>query len=99
MAELLEEADTGRRDALGNRVRERAPLGRVRVRVAPSNLLLVTEEGNAHTQADLTLVTTAPMDTVSRATLLVIAGGTYEVTQRTDLGRRRALSCSRRKGA
>ena len=102
-AELYELADTGTRDAMGNRVRESRSLGRVRVRTAPWNEVATDNEGNGYDACDLTLVTTAPASTVRRADTLrfpVGAGGdTYEVSQITDLGRRRAISCARQKGA
>lgn len=103
MAELFELADTGRRDRLGNRVTERRSLGRVRVRTAPWGAVATESEGNGYTSCDLTLVTTAPLATVRRAALVRLpvgeGGEAYEVVQATDLGRRRAISCVRRKGA
>ncbi len=103
MAELFELADTGQRDRLGNRVTERRSLGRVRVRVAPWGLTATDNEGNGYKACDLTLVTTAPISTVRRAALARLpvgeGGETFEVSQVSDLGRRRALSCARQKGA
>lgn len=103
MAELYELSDTGRRDRLGNRVRESRSLGRVRVRAAPWGLTATENEGNGYDACDLTLVTTAPVSTVRRADTLRFPvgkdGETYEVTQVSDLGRRRVLSCTRQKGA
>lgn len=103
MAELYELSDTGRRDRLGNRIRESRSLGRVRVRTTPWGLTATENEGNGYDACDLTLVTTASVSTVRRADTLRFPvgkdGETYEVTQVSDLGRRRVLSCARQKGA
>lgn len=102
MAELYELSDTGRRDRLGNRVRESRSLGRVRVRTTPWGLTATENEGNGYRACDLALVTTAPVATVRRADTIRFPvgqdGETYEVSQVSDLGRRRSLYCTRQKG-
>lgn len=97
-AELLALADTGERDRLGNRVTKPTSLGTVRVRAAPWGVAATDNEGNGYGACDLTLVTTAPTAVVRRAVALRLGGEDYEVTRVSDLGRRRAISCSRRKG-
>jgi hypothetical protein len=99
MAELFELADTGKRDRLGNRVTERTSLGKVRVRVAPFGVMPTENEGNSYAASDLTLVTTAKAEVARRASLVSFDGSVYGVSRVTDLGRRRAISCSRQKGA
>lgn len=89
--------DTGKRDRLGNKIIERKELGVIPVRVAPVNLLANPLDGNAFIQADLTLVTVAAPTELSGVQSLVFDDETYRVSQFTDLGRRRVLSCTKEK--
>lgn len=77
-------------------------MGTVRVRVAPWGAVPTENDGNDYSATTLTLVTTAPLSKVRGAeTLTCSAGGefaAYAVTGISDLGRRRAISCSRTKG-
>lgn len=97
-AELFELADTGERDALNDRVRERRSLGETLVRHTPYGGQSAESDGNAYEDAPMTFVTPAPMETVRRAALAVMGGETYRVTGRADLGRWRVVTLMRERG-
>ncbi|MCH4181369.1 MAG: hypothetical protein LKF44_08270 [Atopobiaceae bacterium] len=101
MAELFATQTTGR-DRLGNLTGSSVSIGKVRVRIAPWSTVPTENDGNDFDSTALTLVTTAPLPKLRAAeTLACSVGGrkeTYSVSGVSDLGRRRAISCSRMKG-
>ena len=103
MCELIELRDTGKRDKLGNRVKERIVLGTARVRVCPVGVLATPDEGNDYKAGDLTLITITPLKTALRASLvrfpITEPSNVYEVIQVTELGRRRVLTLRLQKGS
>lgn len=96
-ASLLGETPTEQRDKLGNLVYKLSEPTQIKVRVAPLSLMVTQNEGNDYTGVDLLLLTLAPMDKTKAAKLLRFGGDIYEIVTVTDLGRRRAISCRRRK--
>lgn len=103
MCELIELRDTGKRDKLGNRVKERIVLGTARVRVCPVGVLATPDEGNDYKAGDLTLITITPLKTALRASLvrfpITEPSNVYEVVQVSELGRRRVLTLRLQKGS
>lgn len=103
MCELIELRDTGKRDKLGNHIKERVVLGTARVRVCPVGVLTTSNEGNNHKAGDLTLITITPLKTALRASLvrfpITEPSNVYEVVQVSELGRRRVLTLRLQKGS
>lgn len=103
MAELIELRDTGKRDKLGNHIKERVVLGIARVRVCPVGVLATPNEGNDYKAGDLTLITITPLKTALRASLVRFPvtepSNVYEVVQVSELGRRRVLTLRLQKGS
>lgn len=103
MCELIELRDMGKRDKLGNRVKERIVLGTARVRVCPVGVLATPDEGNDYKAGDLTLITITPLKTALRASLvrfpITEPSNVYEVIQVSELGRRRVLTLRLQKGS
>lgn len=103
MCELIELRDTGKRDKLGNHVKERVMLGTARVRVCPVGVLATPNEGNDYKAGDLTLITITPLKTALRASLvrfpITEPSNVYEVVQVSELGRRRVLTLRLQKGS
>ena len=103
MAELIELKDTGKRDKLGNHIKERVVLGTARVRVCPVGVLTTPNEGNDYKAGDLTLITITPLKTALRASLVRFPvtepSNVYEVVQVSELGRRRVLTLRLQKGS
>ena len=103
MCELIELRDTGKRDKLGNHIRERVVLGTARVRVCPVGVLATPNEGNDYKAGDLTLITITPLKTALRASLVRFPttepSNVYEVVQVSELGRRRVLTLRLQKGS
>ncbi len=102
MCELIELRDTGKRDKLGNHIKERVVLGTARVRVCPVGVLTTPNEGNDYKAGDLTLITITPLKTALRASLVRFPvtepSNAYEVVQVSELGRRRVLTLRLQKG-
>ena len=103
MAELIELKDTGKRDKLGNHIKERVVLGTARVRACPVGVLATPDEGNDYKAGDLTLITITPLKTALRASLvrfpITEPSNVYEVIQVSELGRRRVLTLRLQKGS
>ena len=103
MCELIELRDTGKRDKLGNHIKERVVLGTARVRVCPVGVLTTPNEGNDYKAGDLTLITITPLKTALRASLVRFPvtepSNAYEVVQVSELGRRRVLALRLQKGS
>ena len=103
MCELIELRDTGKRDKLGNHIKERVVLGTARVRVCPVGVLATPDEGNDYKAGDLTLITITPLKTALRASLvrfpITEPSNVYEVIQVSELGRRRVLTLRLQKGS
>lgn len=103
MCELIELRDTGKRDKLGNHIKERVVLGTARVRVCPVGVLATPNEGNDYKAGDLTLITITPLKTALRASLvrfpITEPSSVYEVVQVSELGRRRVLTLRLQKGS
>lgn len=103
MCELIELRDTGKRDKLGNHIKERVVLGTARVRVCPVGVLATPNDGNDYKAGDLTLITITPLKTALRASLvrfpITEPSNVYEVIQVSELGRRRVLTLRLQKGS
>ena len=103
MCELIELRDTGKRDKLGNHIKERVVLGTARIRVCPVGVLATSNEGNDYKAGDLTLITITPLKTALRASLvhfpITEPSSVYEVVQVSELGRRRVLTLRLQKGS
>lgn len=103
MCELIELRDTGKRDKLGNHIKERVVLGTARVRVCPVGVLATPNEGNDYKAGDLTLITITPLKMALRASLvrfpIAEPSNVYEVVQVSELGRRRVLTLRLQKGS